>query len=197
MILNAAQRLLRDQMEVVAYRFLHAETYFHKTTAREEVFWRFTQNCYGEVACLLWCHLFNNRDNDPVHYTKLFGNDQLLGLSSRFSTQAVREHLMGAANLNEATYSVYRDQVKAFRDQYVAHRDYQRGSVIFPDLRPASAMVQALRKLLEESVHAELRGNPGDAELEELVIYYEDHQNKVVLSGCEYDAEKILVLKRR
>lgn len=190
--LDSDQRKLRDQMEIVAYRFLHAETYFRKSTGRTETFWVFSQNCYGEVACLLWCHLFNSYDNDPVHYKNLFGGDRLKILSPGFTYDSVKARLLKAASMDDASYIAYREQVKAFRDKFVAHREFLLKTIIFPDLKPASAMIQELRRVLEETVREELILNPSDHELQTRLLSYDDNQNQSVIFGCECNADDAL-----
>jgi hypothetical protein len=189
MRLDSADRLLREQVEVVSFRFLYAEAYFRAATGHNETFWKFSQNCYGEVAILLWCHLFNSYNKDPVHYKNLFGGDKLVPLSKLFATSAVRARLLTAASLDEVSYADYREAVKVFRDKYVAHREYLQGAVTFPDLKIAASMIRELRVILEETVVEELRVNPGDPELEELAVYYEDHQNDALVLRCNRDAE--------
>jgi hypothetical protein len=195
-MLDSAQHLLRDQMETVSLRFLHAETYFRVTTGDESTFWTFSQNCFGEVACLLWCHLFNSWNNDPVHHKKLFGDDNLVTLSPSFSTAAVRQRLLRAASLDEIGYDKYRTAVTDFRNEFVAHRDYQRVTITFPDLKIASAMIQELRLVLEETVRAEYHLCPDDSKLCELIEYYDAHKNADVISKCEREVQCVVAAVR-
>lgn len=183
------QRVLRDQIEVVCYRFLHAESFFRIVTGRDQTYWVFSQNCFGETACLLWCHLFNSRNNDPVHYWKLFGENQLAPLSETFRYEAVKQRLLSAAGFDNESYAIYRQQVVDFRNKYVSHREYEVGSIIFPDLKRAASMVLELRVLLEETVRAELNQNPEDVKLIELVEFYDSHGNDFLLQKCSDDAK--------
>lgn len=189
MRLSDQQRALREQIEVVSYRFLHAESFFRIITGRDQTYWVFSQNCFGETACLLWCHLFNSRNNDPVHYWKLFGEDRLEPLSAAFGYKAVKKRLLAAAGFDYGSYDVYRQQVIDFRNKYVSHREYEKGSITFPDLKRAASMVLELRVLLEETVQVEHDQNPEDGELIELMEYYHSHGNDFLLQKCSDDAK--------
>ncbi len=125
MRLTEEQRELRWQIEVVCYRCLHAVEYFDGVTEMgNNKFWMFTQNCYGEIACLLWCHIFNSRSNDPIHYWNLFGEDRLSGLGSGFLLPSVQQRLWSVAELDAGSYEQFRKEVVDFRNSYVSHREY-------------------------------------------------------------------------
>jgi hypothetical protein len=141
----------------------------------------FTQNCYGEIACLLWCHIFNSRNKDPIHYWTLFGEDRLSGLGPTFLFTSVQQRLWSVAELDASNYEQFRDEVVTFRNGYVAHRDYERGSVTFPRLDKVRAMCLEMRLILEKTVHAELQVNRKDSDLKHLMQYYSEHQNDLVI----------------
>lgn len=188
MRLSETQRDLRRQMEVVAYRCLHAVEYFQGVTGHGADFWKFSQNCFGETACLLWCHLFNSRNKDPVHYWKLFGNDQLSVLSSDFLYREVQRRLRSTANLDKDAYENFRAQVIDFRNKYISHREYEIGTIIFPDIQKIAAMRIELRVLLEETVRTEQQFNSGDSDLEQLGEYYAAHQNTAIVAKFRKEA---------
>jgi hypothetical protein len=179
-------------MEIVSYRCLYAETYYRAVSGQKETYWVFSQNCFGETACLLWCHLFNSRNNDPVHYWRLFGNDQLVPLSTDFGYEIVRARLRTAAGLDEAGYETFRNQVVAFRNQYISHREYELGSITFPDLRRVAAMCSELRVILQRTVLAELEADRESAELNELLVHYEASENSEVIAKAEGHAKAAL-----
>ena len=184
MKLSETHRDLRWQIEVVAYRCLHAVEYFQGVIGHGTDFWKFSNNCLGETACLLWCHLFNSRKKDPVHYWKLFGNNQLVTLSQDFQYHNVQHRLWSAAKLDEKAYENFRTQVVDFRNKYISHREYEIDTIIFPDVEKIAAMCLELRVLLEETVRTELGLNSGDSDLEQLGDYYKAHQNAAIVAKC-------------
>ncbi len=185
MRLTEEQRDLRWQIEVVCYRCLHAIEYLKSVSRRgDDDFWKFTENCYAEVACLLWCHVFNSRNKDPVHYWKLFGEGRLSGLGVPFVYATVQQRLWSAAKLDKGSYEQFRKGVVDFRNCYVSHREYTCESVAFPCLDKVKAMCLEMRNLLEETVQAETAANPDDPDLKELLEYYAHHQNEADFRKC-------------
>lgn len=190
MILNDEQRNLRWQLEVVSYRGLHAIEFFHAVTGRGDNFWKFTQNCYGEAACLNWCHIFNNWNNDSTHYRNLFGDGKLSDLDSSFAFDSVQQRLWKVAHLDKSTYPLFRQKVIDLRNKYIAHRDYEIGTINFPDTNIIRAMFLEMRLILEETVIQELAKNPNDKDLKGLLAYYSDHQNSSVINLLQESVRK-------
>ena len=187
MILTESQRELREQMEIVAYRCLHAIVYFDGVTGKDGDFWRFTQNCYGEIACLNWCHLFNSRNNDPVHYWKLFGEDRLADLGEKYSYDEVKARFLNCAGLNEKECKDFRISVVDFRNKFTSHREYKGGPITFPRLEIARLMCLEMRNLLEDTVKSELLNAPHDLDLEEFLNHFKKQSNNSLLKKCEQE----------
>lgn len=118
-------------MENLAQRCVFAVEFFNAVTNKESEFWAFTQNCYGEMACLLWCHLFNKYEDD-LHYKNLFGNDALIDLGKAFSYDKVRSRLLKSVSLSSKDYTAFRKEVVHFRNKFVAHKDVSDKHVVFP-----------------------------------------------------------------
>lgn len=184
MVLSDEQRELRGQIEWVAFMGIRAVRYFDGVTAKGGEFWMFTQNCYGERAAHLWCHLFNSYNKDPTHYTKLFGGDSLGPLGNQFNSASVKARLIAASGLREESYREFRKTVVDFRNQYSAHRDFEGGSVTFPNLGRALSMFEEVRVLLEETVIAESE-KCEDQEITDLAAYYRNHSNSDLENKCQ------------
>lgn len=187
MILTDSQRELRWQMEIVSFRCLHSIAYFDASTGKDCDFWQFTQNCYGEIACLNWCHLFNSRKKDPVHYWNLFGEDQLINLGEQYSYENIKHRLLSVARLNEDEYVLFRKEVVDFRNMHTSHREYDSNHIIFPRLDIARLMCLEMRVILQDTAVSELVISPNDIDLHDLKRYYDEKNNNWLLKKCRRD----------
>ena len=189
MILTTQQRELRWQIEKVAFMGIHAIEYFNGVTGKGSEFWMFTQNCYGERGCHLWCQLFNSYNKEPTHYFKLFGNDMLANLGVSFNYNNVKKRLIKSTGLNEERYLEFRKSVINFRNMYSAHREYETDNLIFPELDYALEMLHELRDILSETVEAEENNN--DDELKDLCNYYKYNTRNDLTRKCRNDISAI------
>ena len=183
MALSEAQRRLRWQIEQVAFMGIHASRYWGEVSDQSSEFWMFTRNCYGQRAIALWCQLFNSGYDDASHYLKLFGDDQLSDLGRKFGSSRVSSRLQVASRLQADQISEFQHTITSFRNDYSSQREYQGEGMAFPDLRPALAMFEEVRVLLEETVVAEAR-NGSDQYLVELLQYYEFDSNADIERKC-------------
>lgn len=80
-------------------------------------FWFDTANAHIFQAFIYWCMVFGN-DSNKTHWKKLaVGPANTLRMSFR---EGVCEHL----HITEAEWDSYWNDMVAFRDEYVAHRDF-------------------------------------------------------------------------
>lgn len=87
-------------------------------------FWTDTSNAHISQACIYWCMVFGNYDSNKTHWHKLaVGPTGTLRASFR---QGVCEHL----GISEDELKRYWNEMVAFRDQYVAHRDPTNSSPV-------------------------------------------------------------------
>ena len=180
------------QIDTVAHRCIRAVIYFDATTGKGANFWAFTQNCYGEIACLNWCHIFKSYSNDPAHYNNLFGNDALIHIDQKFAHAQVKQQLIMSICSNEVEYEQFRKQVVDFRNKYVSHRDYHQGSITFPNLNKAKKECELIRDILRDCVSVAAQIDPEYAELEELNEHLTWNNNQQLVNECEEDANKII-----
>ena len=81
-------------------------------------FWFDTANAHILQAFIYWCMVFGNYDSNKTHWKKLaVGSDNNLPMSFR---KGVCKHL----GISEAEWDSYWNDMVAFRDKYVAHRDF-------------------------------------------------------------------------
>jgi len=189
MILTTEQRELRWQLEMVAFMGIHAIEYFNGVTGKGTEFWMFTQNCYGERSCHLWCQLFNSYNKEPTHYYKLFGNDLLVGLGDSFSYENVKYNVIKSTALDEKEFVLFRKSVIDFRNKYAAHREYETEAIEFPELNVALEMFHKLRDILSETVIAE--DNNDDEDLNDLHKYYRENSRIDLTRKCRNDVSAI------
>lgn len=194
MMLTAEQNHLRWQIEEVSFRCLHAIEYFDGVTGFDPGngdYWRFSQNCFGETACLNWCHIFNSDKNDPVHYRNLFGDDQLMPLGEHFSYENTKQRLIKSADLNETSYLVFREEMIDFRNKFAAHREFTIGSIRFPQLDHARAMCLEMREILKETVEAELLLDPKNMDLKYIKKHFLSQSNQWLLKKCKRELAQL------
>lgn len=96
-------------------------------------FWRVVHGNLLDVAVLDWCKLFGSDDEDRqlLHWKNFFGDED-----------AFRAGLFAHVQLDQDAWRGYWQQMKSYRDQHVAHLDFNRRDVShYPDLEPALASV--------------------------------------------------------
>lgn len=169
-------------MEGVAWRCICAERYFELTTGYPGQFWPLVQNSLGEGVCILWSHLFGNRSDD-LHYSKFFSDADMSSLSGAFNREAVKNRILSNPRMSSNEYEVFWREVKACRDQFVAHKDISK-VVTFPRIEKCRMMMEELRIVLGEVVEKLLQIYPDDSELISLSEYYRDHSNVRLQKEC-------------
>lgn len=121
-------------------------------------FWRVLHGNLLDVAVLEWCKLFGSDDEEHqlVHWKNVFADE------ARF-----RADLFAHLGLEQEEWLAYWQQMKAYRDQHVAHLDFNRRDVThFPNLESAlsstvyyySQLIQELRALGEMRFPNDLSG---------------------------------------
>ncbi len=189
-MLSETQRELRWQMEIVAYTGIHAIKYFNGVTGNGNEFWKFTQNCYGERACHLWCQLFNSYYKDPTHYKNLFGEKELENLGSSFNYSNVKKRIIKSTGLNEKEYMVFRESLINFRNKYSAHREFENDNILFPNLDIALLMFYELRDIIFETVKSELN-KCDDTDVKDFHNYYKYNSKNDIVRKCKNDISQI------
>jgi hypothetical protein len=131
-------------IENVLMRLIKCERYFELCTGHKGHFWPIVQNSVGESACLFWCHIFGNRE-DNVHYSQFFKNEKRAG----FTIKEVKSRMLKAIDLDEGEYFKFWVSVKDCRDKFVSHKEL-RASVIFPEINKCRLQAEELRRILAE-----------------------------------------------
>jgi len=96
-------------------------------------FWRLLHGNLLDAAVLDWCKLFGSDDEERqlLHWKRFFadGDD-------------FRTGLLAHVQLGKDEWQCYWQRMKRYRDQYVAHLDFNRRDIShYPDLGPALASV--------------------------------------------------------
>lgn len=125
-------------------------------------FWRVLHGNLLDMAVLEWCKLFGSDDEDHqlVHWKNVFTDEAVF-----------RGDLLAHLGTDLPTWTGYWHQLKAYRDQHVAHLDFSKRDVThYPDLDAALASATYYyRRLI-----AELRAQ-GEARFpDDLGAYYEE-----------------------
>ncbi len=127
---------------------MRATLYCHAVTDKPDDLWGFSQNCFGEIAVLQWCHVFNSY-SDCTHFTKLFDDPTISALGDPFTSDAVRSRLYSAGGFQGGDdYAQFRQSMVAFRNTCAAHWDYNEVAT-FPDLDKALAVAVEMRNGLK------------------------------------------------
>lgn len=169
--------------EMVASRCIQGVYYFDLCTGHDSFFWPYVQNSIGEAVCLLWCHLFGSRGDD-LHFTKFFEDAEVNQFGSQYQVDAVKNRLLISAGFDEAEYLKFWEEVKLCRDKFVAHRDVDDQTVIFPRIDQCRVMSEELRDILSECIDewARVSDDPKIASMRE---YYRWHPNRAMKDECE------------
>ena len=106
-------------------------------------FWRVVHGNLLDVVVLDWCKLFGSADEEhqQVHWKNVFADES-----------AFRAGLFAHVNMDQDAWCSYWQQMKNYRDQHVAHLDFNRREVThYPDLEPAlSSALYYYRHLIKE-----------------------------------------------
>ena len=148
-------------------------------------FWRVVHGNLLDVAVLDWCKLFGSdvEDRQLLHWKNVFGDED-----------AFRAGLFAHVQLDQDAWRDYWQKMKSYRDQHVAHLDFNRRDVShYPDLGPALASVCYYYSRLIVELRA-----MGDARFpDDLSRYYEaflaqaDEIAKAVTAGTRGFAERV------
>ncbi|WP_338638845.1 hypothetical protein [Burkholderia pyrrocinia] len=121
-------------------------------------FWRVMHGNLLDMAVLEWCKLFGSDDEEhqQVHWKNIFADEA-----------GFRTGLFAHLSMEQEAWHAYWQQMKAYRDQHVAHLDFnQRDVMHYPDLGNAlssavyyySQLIQELRALGEARFPDDLSG---------------------------------------
>lgn len=85
-------------------------------SARLPTFWSWTSNSHIKCAVNAWCMVFGgDNENNRTHWKEVFSNDEA---TIRRFRDAIEQRL----GLNTQAWNAYHASMKAFRDNYTAHR---------------------------------------------------------------------------
>lgn len=121
-------------------------------------FWRVLQGNLLDTAVLEWCKLFGSDDEEhqQVHWKNIFADEA-----------EFRANLFAHLGIEQEGWGAYWQQMKAYRDQHVAHLDINRRDVThYPELGSAlssavyyySRLIRELRALGETRFPDDLSG---------------------------------------
>lgn len=150
-MLTDAQCKLIWQIDTACRNCIRAVLYFNAVTGKTHEFWTFSQNCFGEIATIQWCHVFN-KYKDSTHFCQLFGDSTISAIDTEFAINNVRDRLRVAIGLTTDQYTAFRQEVVDFRNSYAAHMDYEKKGVVFPDLNMAMELCVEMRDIIRQLV---------------------------------------------
>lgn len=168
---------------------IHAVYLFDSATGKGEKMWVFTQNCFGNIAAIQWCHIFNNY-KDHTHFKQLFGRSDLPPTKGDFSLDTVRTRIWDAGGFTKSTFSVFREEMKTFRDKWAAHRDATVKDVVFPNIDNAMSTCFEMRNILREFVSDILTGSLNRKDLN-LKYLLEKYNNSFIRRQYEREASQL------
>jgi len=144
-------------IDVMCQYCIRSIFFFDVASSSGKNVWAFTQNCYGEIAVILWCKVFGGK-REPTHYRKLFANGSLGGISEETACQRV----LISTQMSEKEYEKFWKEAKAARDKFLVHNEFNRkDEVIFPELdvisRVCCEMRDILRHIADSTTPVELK----------------------------------------
>ena len=82
-MLTDAQRNLIWQIDTTCRKCMEAVSYFNALAGKTLHLWTFTHNCFGEIAAIQWCNVFNKYE-DCTHFKQLFGDPTINAIAAEF-----------------------------------------------------------------------------------------------------------------
>lgn len=146
-MLTDAQGDLIWQIDTACRKCIRAVFYFNALTEKTPELWAFSRNCFGEIAVIQWCHIFNNY-KDSTHYTQLFDDSTIAEIDPELTSVKIRARLASVIELTPEQYTTFRETMVDFRNVYAAHCDYEKKEVVFPDLNMALLLCLEMREIL-------------------------------------------------
>lgn len=185
-----------NRAEVIAVRCVMAVEFFDAVTEfdSDSEFWPFSQNCFGEMACLYWCHIFKSY-SDEFHYKNLFDDASVSVLGSKFRYDNVRDRLQACINLTKEEYDVFRAEVVAVRNKYIAHKESTPTPLTFPRIDLVKTMFLELRDVFAELFNAAYQSDSDNFEYSKWRDYYQWETRRVILKRCADDLRKAGVVR--
>lgn len=180
------------QMEIVCYKCIHTVIYCEGLIGKgESEFWKLTQNCYGEAASLAWCQVFKDK-NEPVYYKHLFEVNGIEGFSAKYQYSNVSASILASIGLTEPEYKDFKAQVVKFRNKYVAHREFEIGSVKFPKVDHLKKTCFHLRSLFIDLIKDGLMEDPENNKLLGLLDHFNAFTNERIERRCKKHLEQLV-----
>ncbi len=192
-MLTDAQCKLIWQIDTACRKCIRAALYFNALTDKTPELWTFSQNCFGEIAIIQWCHVFNNY-KDHTHFCQLFGDSAISAIDTQFSINKVRDRLCVAIDLTTEQYTSFRQEVVDFRNSYAAHMDFEKKGVIFPDLNRAMKLCVEMRDIIRQLVVKSVTTKCSQ-ELQDLKYLLTSYDNNQQLRFFRMEAEHLKKIK--
>ncbi len=89
--------------------------------------------------------------------------------------------------MDDSEYTIFWNEVKSCRDQFIAHRDLKGVGLVFPRIDLCREMAEELRNIFYEIICIWLEETGDDNKLEDLKRYYERHTNRSLESKCKHE----------
>ncbi|MEW6660446.1 MAG: hypothetical protein AB1424_17510 [Thermodesulfobacteriota bacterium] len=91
--------------------------YLHKEFNIQSEFWVHTMDAHLRDACIHWCMVFGSDKSNPTHWKNLFDSE------TKKEEDSFRQALFKEVGFDKQTWNEYWNNMKNFRDKYVAHRE--------------------------------------------------------------------------
>lgn len=131
-------------IDVLCRRCVRAARYSQALTGRPIARrWKYAQNFFAAYAVVSWCKVFGS-SSERTHYSNLWANS-----ASRDRDEA-RRRLQQAVAMTDEEYNRFWQDVKAARDGFFAHNDFDEPSPQFPDVNNLEQVCLEMRSILFE-----------------------------------------------
>ena len=169
---NAAMQITHDQLtllwnvDVMCQRCIRSVIFFDVASDSAKNVWAFTQNCYGEIAVILWCKVFGG-EREPTHYRTLFSNGPLGGVSG----ESARQRVLKCSQMSEEEYRKFWRTAKAARDKFLVHNEFNtKEEVVFPDLDVMSRVCCEMRDIVRQIATSTTPAKPTDEDFHRDIV---------------------------
>jgi hypothetical protein len=181
------------QIDTACRKCIRAVLYFKAVTDKEPELWTFLQHCFGEVAVIQWCHVFN-KYQDCTHFTQLFADPAISQIDPELRLDRVRSRLRRVLGMSQEQYAAFRKQMVDFRNSYAAHWDFEKKVMVFPDVDLAMSSCIEMRSILRQLVLKGV-GDQNSQELKDLKYLLTAYDNDHILKFFHLEADHLKKIK--
>lgn len=141
---------IMKRMHHATERCIRCARYFQATSGKTLDFFKFSQNCFGELAIMHWATLFGNENSESTHFKIFFSRKDVLDvLETNDLISELKADFLSRMEFSEDQYQDFWCNACRVRNRFIAHRD-ELSDLRFPDVLKMSVQCFVLRKYMQK-----------------------------------------------